>query len=76
MLRRDVFEFVSGANTNKIANGSAVTLNWINESEDKESYPLYEFINKRIKNSTSKNIELKDILPEYVKSKGGTKYKT
>lgn len=76
LLRKDVFEFVSGANTNKIANGSAAVLNWINESEDKESYPLYEFINKRIKNSTSKNIELKDILPEYVNSKSGTKYKT
>lgn len=76
LLRRDVFDFVSGANINKIVTGSSVTLKWTNESNEKDTYPLYEFINKRLKNSIEREIELKSILPEHITTKGGDVYNT
>jgi hypothetical protein len=74
LLRRDVFDFVSGANMNKIVTGSSVTLNWVNESNEKDTYPLYDFINIRLQNSVGKNMTLKDILPESITTKGGEFY--
>lgn len=74
LLRRDVFDFVSGANINKIVTGSSVTLNWVNESNEKDTYPLYDFINIRLQNSVGKNISLKDILPESIMKKDGEVY--
>ena len=74
LLRRDVFDYVSGANINKIVTGSSVTLNWINESNEKDTYPLYDFINIRLQNSIGKEITLKDILPKSISTKSGEFY--
>lgn len=76
LMRGDVFDFVSGANINKIATGSSVTLKWVNESYEKSSYPLYEFVDKRLKNSTNREVELIDILPEHMQTKNGEIYNT
>ena len=59
---------------NKIVTGSSVTLNWVNESNEKESYALYDFINIRLQNSVGKNMTLKDILPKSVKRRVGEYY--
>lgn len=76
-LRKEVFDFVSGSNMNKIENGSSVTLNWINRTEDKETYQLYELINTRFKNNLSRSLQLNlvDVLPQQISTRNGTIYK-
>ncbi len=75
-FRKDVFEFVQGANTAKIAIGSTVNLDWVSDFDDKKKYPLYEFMNIRYKNCLEEqgivtdNAEIIDILPPYVKVVG------
>lgn len=49
-FRKDVFEFVQGANTAKISGGSTISLEWVTDSDDKKKYPLYQFMNIRYQN--------------------------
>lgn len=49
-FRKDVFEFVQGANTAKISSGSTINLEWVTDSDDKKKYPLYQFMNIRYQN--------------------------
>lgn len=71
-FRKDVFEFVQGANTAKLANGSTIGLDWVTDSDDKKTYPLYQFMNLRYRNCLEdfgfdNNCEITDILPPFMK---------
>lgn len=72
-FRKDVFEFVQGANTAKIFSGSTIALEWVTDSDDKRKYPLYQFINKRYQNCLNdfgiekEKHEITDILPDTMK---------
>lgn len=80
-LRNNVYEFVSGANVNKLNLGNTVHLTWNSDSQDKFDFPLADFINKRIanslKNSISSTVEnpLKLILPSEIKSNSNAEAK-
>ena len=76
-FRKDVFEFVQGANTAKISVGSTLVLDWVTDSDDKKKYPLYQFMNIRYLNCL-KDVGIKidkhgllEILPSTVKSGDG-----
>lgn len=72
-FRKDVFEFVQGANTAKIDSGSTITLDWVTDSDDKKKYPLYQFMNIRYQNCLQDfgidkdDHEISEILPDTMK---------
>lgn len=72
-FRKDVFDFVQGANTAKSAVGSTINLDWVSDSEDKKKYPLYQFMNRRYRNCLeeqgieSEMFELESLFPQTVK---------
>lgn len=72
-FRKDVFDFVQGANTAKMASGSTIELDWVTDSDDKKKYPLYQFMNIRYQNCLkdfeidASSHEIIEILPPYMK---------
>jgi len=78
-LRNNVYEFVSGANVNKLNFANTLQLTWNSDLQNKYNFPLADFINRRISNSLAYEISrdenpLKLILPFEVEFKNKNKY--